>query len=197
MRTKARSAPRITRPCRARPSASPRENEPTLAFLRTISKVVGGEVVADAVAFFQAFEGMEEGFRTRAQRVLKLLADERTAFVLVASPRFDAVDEALFFAEKLKESGIGVDALVVNRLHPRFGDGSAAEARMRAGADSTFVGALYANLADFRQVAEREESHFAELAGRVAPAPVARVPFLAADVHDLDGLRRVGEHLFL
>ena len=169
----------------------------TQAFLRTVSRVVGGEVVADAVAFFQAFEGMEEGFRTRAQRVLALLSDERTAFVLVASPRHDAVEEALFFAAKLGESQIGVDALVVNRLHPRFGTGSAGEARLRAQSSAgTPLAGLYANLADFRQVAEREESHFADLADRVAPAPVTRVPFLAADVHDLDGLRRVGEHLF-
>ncbi|MDQ1373962.1 MAG: hypothetical protein QOJ09_1300, partial [Actinomycetota bacterium] len=99
----------------------------TQAFLRTVSKVVGGQVVSDAVAFFQAFEGMEQGFRDRAQKVMALLADPGTAFVLVASPRRDAVEEALFFADKLLESGIGVDALVVNRLHPRFG-GSADEA---------------------------------------------------------------------
>ncbi|HVF76152.1 MAG TPA: ArsA-related P-loop ATPase [Acidimicrobiales bacterium] len=173
----------------------------TQALLRTISKVVGGEVVADAVAFFQAFEGMEEGFRQRARRMEELLADPSTAFVLVASPRRDAVEEALFFADKLKESSISVDALVVNRLHPRFGgerlSDSAAAVRARASSlASTPLGPLYANLADFREVAEREESHFAALAERVAPAPVARVPFLAADVHDVEGLVRVGEFLF-
>ena len=31
------------------------------AFLRTVSKVVGGEVLHDAIAFFQAFDGMEAG----------------------------------------------------------------------------------------------------------------------------------------
>jgi hypothetical protein len=30
----------------------------------------------------------------------------------------------------------------------------------------------------------------------VAPAPVARVPFLAADVHDLEGLSAIADHLF-
>ena len=40
----------------------------TQALLRTISKVAGAEIVHDAVAFFQAFEGMEEGFRVRAER---------------------------------------------------------------------------------------------------------------------------------
>ena len=43
------------------------------AFLRTVSKVVGGEVLGDAISFFQAFDGMEAGFRERAERVLQLL----------------------------------------------------------------------------------------------------------------------------
>jgi anion-transporting ArsA/GET3 family ATPase len=172
----------------------------TQAFLRTVSRVVGGDVVSDAVAFFQAFEGMEQGFRDRAQKVLQLLADPGTAFVLVASPRRDAVDEALFFADKLLEAGIGVDALVVNRLHPRFGGtGSGGPERARArtlAAATPALASLYDNLADFRDIAEREGHHFDALARKVAPAPVARVPFLADDVHDLSGLEAVGAHLF-
>jgi len=158
----------------------------TQTFLRTISRVVGGEVVADAVAFFQAFEGMEQGFRDRASKVLHLLSSPDTSFVLVTSPRRDAVDEATFFAAKLHESGIDVDGLVVNRLHPRFGDGPVPDG----------LGPLSDNLRDFRAIAEREEQHFEALASRIAPAPVARVPFLADDVHDLDGLAAVGAHLF-
>jgi anion-transporting ArsA/GET3 family ATPase len=119
-------------------------------------------------------------------------------FVLVASPRADTVDEALFFADKLEESGIDVDALVVNRLHPRFGEtGTAGSDRERAQTlAGTELGGLYANLADFREVSEREETHFAELAAKVAPAPVGRVPFLSGDVHDLEGLTTIGGHLF-
>jgi anion-transporting ArsA/GET3 family ATPase len=158
----------------------------TQTFLRTISKVVGGEVVADAVAFFQAFEGMEQGFRDRAADVLTMLKDTRTGFVLVTSPRRDAVEEAEFFADQLGASGIDVDGLVVNRLHPSFGDEPVPEG----------LGDLTRNLADFRSIAEREEHHFAALAARIAPAPVARVPFLADDVHDLEGLGIVGSHLF-
>jgi anion-transporting ArsA/GET3 family ATPase len=171
----------------------------TQAFLRTVSKVVGGQVVTDAVAFFQAFEGMEQGFRDRAQHVMALLADPSTAFVLVASPRRDAVDEALYFADKLLESGIGVDALVVNRLHPRFGgSGDGRQVRDQAAAlrDAPALATLYDNLADFRDIAAREEGHFEALARRVAPAPVARVPFLAEDVHDVTGLQKIGAYLF-
>lgn len=159
----------------------------TQAFLRTISKVVGGEVVADAVAFFQAFEGMEEGFRRRAAAVLKLLESSGTAFVLVTSPRRDAVDEATYFADRLRESSIGVDALVVNRVHPRFGE----DVEVPDG-----VGPFTQNLRDFRSASAREEHHIADLRRRVSGAEVVRVPFLADDVHDLGGLGVIAGWLF-
>ena len=106
----------------------------TQALLRTISKVAGAEIVQDAVGFFQAFEGMEDGFRSRASAVHDLLADPATAYVLVTSARPDAVTEASFFAEKLAERDVAVAALVVNRIAPSFGNGDGAEAAgQRAG----------------------------------------------------------------
>ena len=166
------------------------------AFVRTIGKVVGGEVVDDVVQFFKAFEGMEEGFRKRAELVLDLMSAEETAFVLVAAPRSDTVAEARFFADRLRDAGIGVDLLVVNRLHPAFGESLSTADRQRAERlDGTAIGGFYRNLADFRTIAEAEESCLGDLVNDVRPAPVARVPFLDDDVHDLVGLRRVQEHL--
>ncbi|MDQ3304411.1 MAG: AAA family ATPase [Actinomycetota bacterium] len=167
------------------------------AFVRTVSKVVGGEVLDDALAFFSAFEGMEEGFRERAARVQALLVDPATAFVLVASPRTDTVAEASFFATKLGESGISVASLIVNRLHPRFGSGRAEADRARAlSLAGTPLGSLFANLGDLQAMADGEEATLAELSDQVAPAPVVRVPFLDDDVHDLDTLTRIAAHLF-
>ncbi len=167
------------------------------AFVRTLSKVVGAEVIEDAITFFTAFSGMEEGFKHRANTVFELLSSPKTAFVLVASPRRDTVDEADFFARRLHEAHIEVRALIVNRMHPKFGDGLAEATRERARTlDGTDLGGLYANLADFRLVASREEEHLLGLAERVAPAPIVRVPFLRSDVHDLEGLAEVGDYLF-
>jgi anion-transporting ArsA/GET3 family ATPase len=169
----------------------------TQAFLRTVAKVVGSDVVKDAVDFFSAFEGMEQGFRDRAQRVLELLSEPVTAFVLVAAPRRDAIQEALFFAERLEESDIEVQALVLNRMHPRFGPvpsvltGDSAASAPSAAA----LLALLGNLRDLDGIAEREERYLKNLTRQVAPAPVVRVPLLDDDVHDLDGLRQVGVHL--
>jgi anion-transporting ArsA/GET3 family ATPase len=171
----------------------------TRTLLRAISKVAGSEMVEDAIAFFQAFEGMEEGFRQRARHVEELLADPGTAFVLVASPRRDSVEEAAHFAARLAESSIPVQALIVNRVHPRFGvvDGVGAAAPVQDGSGQAGDAwrQLTQNLADFDAIAAREEAYFAELAAGVAPAPVARVPFLSGDVHDLEGLAEVVHHL--
>jgi len=171
-------------------------NAATQTFLRTVAKVVGAEVIDDVIAFFQAFEGMEDGFKQRADAVLRLLSDDDTAFVLVASPRRDTIEEARFFAEKLGDADIAVRALVVNRMHPRFGDGLAEAARERAATlEGTDLGGLYRNLADFQAVASREDEHLAGLTSVVHPAPVVRVPFLRTDVHDLEGLRALAEHV--
>jgi anion-transporting ArsA/GET3 family ATPase len=173
-------------------------NAAAQAFIRTVAKVVGADVIDDAIAFFQAFQGMEEGFRRRALRVNELLADPQTAFVLVASPRRDTVEEAQYFADRLAQAGITVQALIVNRMHPTFGDVGLPEAvreraRTLAGTD---IGGLYQNLAEFQLVAAREEEHLAGLARTVEPAPVVRVPYLSSDVHDLDGLAAVASHLY-
>ena len=167
------------------------------AFVRQVAKVVGAEVFDDAITFFQAFDGMEAGFKERAKHVLDLITSPATSFVLVASPKRDTVDEARFFAEKLAEASLPVSALIVNRMHPHFTDALPEALRERAiTLDGTDLGGLYRNLADFSLVAHREEEHVAGLAELVAPAPMVRVPFLRSDVHDLDGLDLVAEHLF-
>ena len=155
----------------------------TQALLRTIAKVAGSEIVQDAVSFFQAFEGMEEGFRNRASAVRELLADPSTAYVLVTSARPDAVGEAGYFAEKLAERQ-------VDGLRPR---GEPDRAVVRAGAagaagtPASRAGSgparrrrtwrpLEANLAELNALAAREEEAIAELVAQVAPAPVGRIP---------------------
>jgi anion-transporting ArsA/GET3 family ATPase len=172
-------------------------------FLRTISRVVGSEVVDDIVAFFRAFEGMEAGFRDRASRVRALLADGGAAFVLVTSPRRDAIDEASYFAKRLSAEDRSIAALIVNRVHPTFGGELPEGLRLRAGElravdgdAGTRLAALYDNLADFTEIAARERSHLADLEEWVGDAAVAYVPFLAHDVHDLEALSEIGAAIF-
>ena len=171
----------------------------THALLRTVAKVAGSEIVQDAVAFFQAFEGMEEGFRVRAAAVRALLSEPSTAYVLVTSPRPASVVEAGYFADKLATTGIVPAGLIVNRAHPRFGGQPVRSAPAgdgpAAGANAAWAG-LEANLRDLNRIADREQETYRELASRVSPAPVGLVPLLGTDVHDISGLTQIADHLF-
>ena len=168
--------------------------------LRTIGKVVGGDVLADAIAFFQAFEGMETGFRDRADSVSELLHSSITHYVLVASARHDTVEEARYFAARLADSKLSVAAVIVNRLQPRFGDATAEQALTAAASAETAgdhnLAGLWRNLAELRALADAEEGVIAPLIADTGDTAIHRVPLLADDVHDLGGLREIAGHLF-
>jgi anion-transporting ArsA/GET3 family ATPase len=163
------------------------------ALLRTISKVAGAEIVEDAVTFFQSFQGMEQGFHDRAGAVRTLLADPSTAYVLITSPRPDATEEASYFADRLADTGISPAALIVNRVHPHMGR---ADITMPSAPRGSSLAAMVDNLDRLESLARREDEVYAELARRVAPSPVGRVPLLGSDVHDLHGLGEVANQLF-
>lgn len=163
----------------------------TQRVLRTIARVIGAEVVDDAVGFFEAFEGMEQGFRDRARDVTRLLSSDETAFVVVASPRRDATAEAVFFANKLIEAGLGVDGIVVNRMQPSFGE---QEPTLRADASSA-LRRLAANRNAFAALARSEHGELGALRDAAGSAPIAYVPCLRDDVHDLTGLEAVRSYL--
>ena len=168
--------------------------------LRSIGKVVGGDVLADAIAFFQAFEGMETGFRDRADSVSELLHSSITHYVLVASARHDTVEEARYFAARLADSKLSVAAVIVNRLQPRFGDATAEQALTAAATAETAgdhnLAGLWRNLAELRALADAEEGVIAPLIEDTGDTAIHRVPLLADDVHDLGGLREIAGHLF-
>ncbi len=178
------------------------------AVTKSLAKVVGAEVIGDAVAFFAAFEGMESGFRDRAARVGELLGESSTAFVLVASPKADTVAEAGFFADELADHGIDVRALIVNRMQPAFAaagvsdtDSDAAdqiaEFRSRASAlRNEALGDHFTALGDARELALDEEGHLAGLAARIDRAPVVRVPVQPFEVTDLASLVALGDVMF-
>ena len=164
--------------------------------LKAIGRVVGSDVLADAVAFFQAFAGMESGFRDRADEVVALIRAPETAFVIVASPRHDTISEAVWFAEQLVDQQVDISAAIINRAQPAFGEGTAADARAAAKAATGELAALWDNVADLRTLREAEHEVISPLGDAVGHDRVALLPLLDSDVHDLDGLHTIADHLF-
>lgn len=168
--------------------------------LKVAAKIMGAETLVDTVNFLRAFGGMEAGIYERAKRIGELFAEPATAFLLVVTPRNEAVNEGRFFTARLAESAIPVQAIVINRLHPRFETESAVTPRrldsLLRGRSAQAFAELNANWAELRVVAEQEERSVADLVAKVGSDVVARVPLLDGDVHDLDGVQMVAHHLF-
>ena len=152
-----------------------------------LKRLTGVDLLQDLSDFFASFGDMAEGFRERAKAVKALLAEERTTFMVVTSPAHEAIEEARFFMEKLREESMPIGATIVNRVHEE----GLGEPEVPDGIEADLAARLEENFEDFRALAERDRRNVEELDG-----PVIAVPYLDEDVHDLAGLRLINEHLF-
>jgi anion-transporting ArsA/GET3 family ATPase len=174
--------------------------------VRRMAKLVGSRFLDDVGAFLVDFQEVLTGFLARAQAVDKLLRGPGVGFVLVLVPEVAAIDEALYFHERLRTAGIGLAGFVANRIHLRPGldDAGALAAALRADAATAALPAATiddaaARLAPvahaFAALAASERRELARLGGRAPGVAITEVPLLDHDVDNLAELRAVGEHL--
>jgi anion-transporting ArsA/GET3 family ATPase len=166
-----------------------------------LTKILGAQVLRDMQTFVAAFDTLFGGFRQRAQKTFELLQADGTAFLVVAAPEPDALREAAFFVERLSEDHMPLAGLVVNRASPAprevlsADEAMAAAARLRREEPDSVTAGLLRLHADRVRMVEREARLRERFAAAHPQVPTAVVPALAGDVHDLDGLRRVGSLL--
>ena len=156
-----------------------------------LRKATGVALLDDLSVFFRALGSMVPELAERGRHVNALLAAPTTAFVLVTSLGQDPVNETIYFWERLRDAKLPFGAVIVNRVHEPVApddeplplpDELAAKVR-RSAAEAT-------------QLAERDAAGLARLREALDEPLVVAVPQLPGDVHDLEGLAHVGEHLF-
>jgi anion-transporting ArsA/GET3 family ATPase len=167
-----------------------------------ITKIIGAQVLQDMKAFVAAFDTLFGGFRQRALRTYELLQDRRTAFLVIAAPEPDALREAAFFVERLRAEQMPLAGLVVNRASSKPDGDLTAHAAMTgverlrtSGEDHGLAAGLLRLHADRLTVVDREKHLTGRFATSHPDVPTAVLPALSTDVHDLDGLRRIGDLL--
>jgi anion-transporting ArsA/GET3 family ATPase len=184
-----------------------------------LTKILGAQVLRDAQTFVTALDTMFGGFRERADYTYQLLREPGTSFLVIAAPEPDALREASYFVERLALEGMPLAGLIINRVHQspaarlsaarslaaaetlqadgQLADTPAGEQRTGSGqpqdeSHSLAIAALRLH-AERMQLAAKER-HVAENFTAAHPlVPVAEVPAQAEDVHDLAGLRAIGE----
>jgi anion-transporting ArsA/GET3 family ATPase len=171
------------------------------AVTNAFTKVLGGELLRDVQTFVAALDTMFGGFRERAEETYALLKRPETAFIVVAIPEPDALREASYFVERLEGDAMPLAGLVLNKMH---GDGSgglsegqasAAAERLEGQRDHRLAASLLRLHAEARLLAARDARRRARFTSAHPNVPIAHVPALPVDVHDLDGLREVGRRL--
>jgi anion-transporting ArsA/GET3 family ATPase len=169
-----------------------------------LSKILGGQFIRDLQTFVAALDTVFGGFRARAQQTYALLQAPGTAFLVVAAPEADALREAAYFVERLNEDRMPLAGLVVNRATPATlgslsaDEANAASARLkREGTSPTapLTAGLLRLHADRARMVDREAVLRERFAAAHPNVATTVVPALAGDVHDLEGLREVGELL--
>jgi anion-transporting ArsA/GET3 family ATPase len=171
-------------------------------FTNVLNKILGSQVLADVGSFVAAIDTTFGGFRERADATYKLLQDSGTSFIVIAAPERDALREAAFFVERLKTDSMPLAGLVLNRVQ---GGGeidlsaeqatASAERLEKMGEDERLTAALLRLHAN-RQKIHTRQLHLAERFTAAHPGVAATtVPALAEDVHDLAGLREIGDLL--
>jgi anion-transporting ArsA/GET3 family ATPase len=179
-----------------------------------LTKLLGAQVLRDAQTFVTAFDTMFGGFRERAEATYRLLQAPGTSFLVVAAPEPDALREASYFVERLDEERMPLAGLVLNRVHSMPGiklsaarslaaaetlesivpNGSVVPAETSAYAVTAAALRLHA---ERMNLGEREQRVSGAFMSAHPAVPVAEVTALPVDVHDLAGLRRIGESLAL
>jgi anion-transporting ArsA/GET3 family ATPase len=187
-----------------------------------ITKVIGAQMLRDVQTFVAAFDTMFGGFRERAEETYRLLQAPGTAFLVIATPEPDALREASYFVDRLSSDQMPLAGLVVNRVHrspaPHLSAArslAAAEVLQpvpgnggRDGGTRNVRGTPAATMsrhpltatalrlhAERMQLAERERRLEESFSAAHPAIPTAEVLAQPEDVHDLDGLRLVGEEL--
>jgi anion-transporting ArsA/GET3 family ATPase len=195
------------------PSRSRLFNVASKPFYSVADRILGSAFLEDIAEFFILFQSMYSGFVERARAVERVIADRRTAFVVVSTLESAPVREAEFFIEALSEKKLHLGALVLNKVLPDYlcsDEATAVARRFCADAGSVVpalpktvggpdeVARVLAELGEsflnFQVVAKREAEQRAELG--VKPDVVVSVPYLNRDIYDLAGLLEVGETLW-
>jgi anion-transporting ArsA/GET3 family ATPase len=171
-------------------------------FSKVLSKILGGDLLQDVSSFVAALETMFGGFRQRAEQTFQLLKAPGTAFVVVAAPEPDALREASYFVERLGRDDMPLAGLVVNRMHHAVPGLTARRAEAAADAlaekddpDLALAEAALRVHVETALTADQDARMSRRFAAAHPDVPTVSVPALPADVHDLAGLRRIGELL--
>jgi anion-transporting ArsA/GET3 family ATPase len=167
---------------------------------RVLTTVFGADLAKDLRVFLDAFSGLFDLLTGDAERMLDRLRQDDTEVLLVTSPETAAIEDALFFEQRLRTLGLPFGGFVLNRSHAHRSElPPPTEALLPdepTHADHQVLLALARFAAHEVQQAERDrgvQNRLAQIA--LDDAPTVPIPELSGTIEGLDGLLSVADQL--
>ena len=167
-------------------------------FLWAVKRLAGPQLVQDVLQFFRSLAHIEPGLRRRAGEVSQLLRSDSSSFVVVTSPRSEAIGEATHLIEALRSRDFPFGGVIANLVHPVPEPFDSLDPAEIAALESLDDGPLADQVAWHRQLSALAASERIELDAIAAAgggAPLVELPLLDVDIHDVEGLTILAELL--
>lgn len=177
---------------------------------KKLSKFVGSQFLEDIALFFGEFNDILGGFKSRADAVFELLRRPDVTFVIVTSPESMAINEALFFHERLAQTGMPFEGFAVNKVHKDAPVSTSKSDLVDAIANLEVVASmklqettiritaetLLETHEDLQKLADADKESIERLVAAAPKAIRTFVPFFSKDVHRVEGLAKLRDYLF-
>jgi len=157
-------------------------------FLWAVRRLAGPQIVEDTVEFFRSLANIEPGLRHRAREVSELLRSDVTSFIVVTSPRAEAISEAEHLIGALRDGSFPFAGVVVNLVHPLPAALTAADRAVLADLSEGPLADQVAWHDELSSLAMAEREEIAGLVDLAEDVIVVELELLAVDVHDVEGL---------
>ncbi len=168
--------------------------------LKTLTRFVGGDMIEDLSEFLILFQGMFEGFRQRALAVQELLHDEKTVFLVVATPLPSSLQDAGLFHREIRGMNLPFGGFILNRTcrpldetFTRFAlrQGLSEIPRARFALSEEFLDRLYDSQQHYQMAAMRQKRNVKRFLSQLdGPKDAYFVSLFDEDISDVAGLLR-------
>ena len=164
-------------------------------FLWAVKRLAGPQIVEDTISFFRSLANIEGGLRQRAKEVSRLLRGDLTSFVVVSSPRAEAVGEAEHLLDAIADKNFPLGGLVVNLIHPLPIALSDEDAELLSDLGDGPLADQLEWHQELTRLATAERNELVTLEKLAGDAPVVELPLLEVDIHDVPGLIGLSDRL--
>jgi anion-transporting ArsA/GET3 family ATPase len=176
------------------------------SIIRRAGKLMGSQFLDDLGAFLLDINQVLGGFLIRAREIEAVLKQPDVGFVLVMTPETAAINEALYFAKRLRESGSPLCCYIANRTLAdpgpvsieaiREGLSSLPELKGSAASELSEAASKVAHLAEYlTRIACAQRRELERLASESPGVEITTVPLLPHDVSSIDSLRAIADRL--